>query len=113
MAIVDTNVFISHLSLLKGLVAHLAVNQTLDLTIVIPGVVLHELDRLKLSNKEERVTRPDNVEEVVQLKGLAINANKWLHEQVAVKKMKCIRVQKDSETNLKPSWRMFRQEVRE
>lgn len=84
IAVLDTNVLISYLTLIQKLVQTLADRGRQDVVFVVPGIVVQELDGLR-GRKESR-----------GLSYTARRANDWLLP--LINRIACLRGQKTSET---------------
>ncbi|KAG8949315.1 hypothetical protein FRC04_008917 [Tulasnella sp. 424] len=97
LVVVDTNVLISQLPLLKLTIQHLHSSPSLvDIVFLIPGIVIQELDGLRNSNKQNEVRKADGTQAVVSVSVLARQANDWLLP--IVNRSPFIRGQKTSES---------------
>ncbi|KIO32884.1 hypothetical protein M407DRAFT_18342 [Tulasnella calospora MUT 4182] len=97
LVIVDTNVLISQLPLLKLTVQQLdSSSPPVDVLFVIPGIVIQELDGLRNSKKQNEARKADGSLATVSVSGLARRANDWLLP--LVNRSPFIRGQKTSES---------------
>ncbi|KAG8908155.1 hypothetical protein FRB99_008698 [Tulasnella sp. 403] len=94
LLVLDTNVLVSQLQLLRSLVNHLLAIPS-QITIVVPGIVIQELDGLRNSSKTNEARRADGSTVVVQVSSLARQANDWLLP--LVNQSKVVRGQRMSE----------------
>ncbi|KAG8967618.1 hypothetical protein FRC03_009647 [Tulasnella sp. 419] len=107
LVVVDTNVLISLLPLCKSLVQIVNSSPALNITVIIPGIVIQELDGLKTSRKINIATRADGTQKHVEVSKLAREANNWLLQKMK-EGCRCIRVQKETDTPRRPSWKVNR-----
>ncbi|KAG9046350.1 hypothetical protein FS837_004574 [Tulasnella sp. UAMH 9824] len=97
LIIVDTNVLISQLPLLKLTVEQLqSSSPSINVLFVIPGIVIQELDGLRNSKKQNEARKADGSLTVVSVSGVARRANDWLLP--LVNRSPFIRGQKTSES---------------
>ncbi|KAG9019522.1 hypothetical protein FRB90_000831 [Tulasnella sp. 427] len=109
LVIIDTNVLISQLPLLKSTIQQLHSSpNSFEITFVIPGIVIQELDGLRNSNKQNEARRADGSMTLVSVSVLARQANDWLLP--LVNRSPFIRGQKTSESP-RGNWMYGRQSM--
>lgn len=109
LIILDTNVLISRLPWLKALVNQLLASPDVGTTLIVPGIVIQELDGLRNSQRTNNAKRSDGTTSVVQVAALARQANDWLLP--IINRVACVRGQKSTESP-RGNWMYNRSGVR-
>jgi hypothetical protein len=109
LLIIDTNVLVGRLALLKELLSHILITPSSNLVLCVPGIVVQELDGLRSSTRTNNAVLPDGTVDSISVSRLARQANDWLLSSFK-NKWPCLRGQQTHESP-RGDWRYNRGDV--